>query len=285
MKKANSKAEMTTADTEEAGTERYMVPGLERGLSILCEFSRENRALSAPELARRFNLPRSTVFRLLTTLENMGFIEKMAGGRDYRLGLAVLRLGFEYLASLELNELGLPLLGRLSDAIGYPCNIVVRDGRSIVYVAKVSSPTPFTSSVAVGTRLPAHATVLGHILLGDLTLMQLRKLYPEEKLESFSERTPRTVNELFDMVQLVHQSGYVVSQGFFESNISTVAAPVRDHTGHVVAALGATIGAGHLDEGQLGELVERVQATADELSGLLNYSPAATGGNVLPLHA
>ncbi|MEO9040923.1 MAG: IclR family transcriptional regulator [Rhodoferax sp.] len=285
MKKTNSKAEMTTADTEEAGTERYMVPGLERGLSILCEFSRENRALSAPELARRFNLPRSTVFRLLTTLENMGFIEKMEGGRDYRLGLAVLRLGFEYLASLELNELGLPLLGRLSDAIGYPCNIVVRDGRSIVYVAKVSSPTPFTSSVAVGTRLPAHATVLGHILLGDLTLMQLRKLYPEEKLESFSERTPRTVNELFDMVQLVHQSGYVVSQGFFESNISTVAAPVRDHTGHVVAALGATIGAGHLDEGQLGELVERVQATADELSGLLNYSPAATGGNVLPLHA
>ncbi len=285
MKKTDPMTEMTTAGAEEAGTERYIVPGLERGLSILCEFSRENRALSAPELARRFGLPRSTVFRLLTTLESMGFIEKMEGGRDYRLGLAVLRLGFEYLASLELNELGLPLLGRLSDAIGYPCNIVVRDGRSIVYVAKVSSPTPFTSSVAVGTRLPAHATVLGHVLLGDLTLMQLRKLYPEEKLESFSERTPRTVNELFDMVQVVRQSGYVASQGFFESNISTVAAPVRDHTGHVVAAVGATIGAGRLDEGRLDELVQRVRATADELSSLLNYSPAAAGRNVLPLRA
>ena len=102
---------MATNDNEamEEGADRYNVPALERGLRVLCEFSRENRTLSAPELARRFDLPRSTVFRLLTTLENMGFLERAEGGRDYRLGLAVLRLGFEYLASLELTLLiGLP---------------------------------------------------------------------------------------------------------------------------------------------------------------------------------
>ena len=78
-------------DLMEEGTERYNVPALERGLRMLCEFSREHRTLSAPELARRFDLPRSTVFRLLSTLENMGFLERAEGGRDYRLGLAVLR--------------------------------------------------------------------------------------------------------------------------------------------------------------------------------------------------
>lgn len=273
---------MSNNDITEEGADRYNVPALERGLRVLCEFSREHRTLSAPELARRFDLPRSTVFRLLSTLENMGFLEKAEGGRDYRLGLAVLRLGFEYLASLELTQLGTPLLQRLSEELHTSCNLVVRDGRSIVYVAKVAQATPFASSVTVGTRLPAHATVLGRILLEDLTLPQLRALYPEDHLETFSPSTPKTVTELFDMVQADRQRGYVLGEGFFESNISSIAAPVRDHSGHIVAALGATIPSGHIEEGRIDEMVARVRATADDISGLLNYAPAANG-KVVPM--
>lgn len=265
----------------EEGSDRYNVPALERGLRVLCEFSREQRTLSAPELARRFDLPRSTVFRLLTTLENMGFLERAEGGRDYRLGLAVLRLGFEYLASLELTQLGMPLLQRLSEELHTSCNLVVRDGRSIVYVAKVAQASPFASSVTVGTRLPAHATVLGRILLEDLTLPQLRALYPEDKLQTFSPSTPKTVSELFDMVQADRQRGYVLGEGFFEANISSIAAPVRDHSGHIVAALGVTIPAGHIEEERIDVMVARVRATADDISGLLNYAPA--NNKVVPL--
>ncbi|WP_399683902.1 IclR family transcriptional regulator [Xenophilus sp.] len=282
----NDDAIQEANEPADEGADRYNVPALERGLRMLGEFSRENRTLTAPELARRFKLPRSTVFRLLSTLENLGFIERTEGGREYRLGLAVLRLGFEYLAALPLNELGLPLLERLSQASRYPTNLVVRDGRSIVYVAKVSPPSPqslFASSVNVGTRLPAHATVLGRILLEDLSLPQLRELYPEEHLESFSPNTPRTAVELFDMVQADRQRGYVLGEGFFETNISTIAAPVRDHTGNVVAALGMTVTSGHIDESRVEELVKEVREAADELSALLNYAPAASGRNVVPL--
>ena len=259
-------------DNEE-GTEKYTVPALERGLKLLGEFSRDNRRLGPPELARRLGLPRSTVFRLLTTLESMGFIERAEGGSEYRLGLAVLRLGFEYLASLELTQLGQPLIERLCDDIRYPCNLVVRDGRSIVYVAKVTPPTPLSSSVRVGTRLPAHATVLGRVLLEDLSLTELRRLYPEEHLEVFSGSTPKTVIELFDMVESDRQRGYVLGEGFFEASISTIAAPVRDHSTRVVAALGTTIPSAHIDADRLEELVQRVRSTADELSRLLNFSP------------
>lgn len=274
------------AEAVEEGADRYNVPALERGLRMLCEFSRENRTLTAPELARRFKLPRSTVFRLLSTLETMGFIERTEGGREYRLGLAVLRLGFEYLASLQINELGLPLLQRLSDELRLPCNLVVRDGRSIVYVAKVAPPSPFASAVNVGTRLPAHATVLGRILLEDLSLPQLRALYPEEHLESFSTCTPSTVTGLFDMVQADRQRGYVLGEGFFENNISTIAAPVRDHTGMIAAALGVTVTSSQVESERAEMLVRRARATADELSGLLNYAPVAGGRNrnVVPLH-
>ena len=266
------------------GADRYNVPALERGLRLLCEFDRTTRVLSAPELARRFKLPRSTVFRLLSTLESMGFVERTESGRDYRLGVAVLRLGFEYLASLELTELGTPVLNRLTEDLGLAANIVVRDGRSIVYVAKVSPASqPFRSAVVVGTRLPAHATVLGRVLLGDLTLPQLRELYPESVLETFSDRTPHTTAELFDMVQADRARGYVWGEGFFETNISTVAAPIRDRSGHLVAALGVTIGSGHLQEDVAEEMVRRVRTDADEISSLLGYTPPGTPGRVIPM--
>lgn len=259
------------ADDNDNGGDKYIVPALERGLRMLGEFSRDTRTIGAPEFARRLGLPRSTVFRLLSTLESLGFVER--SGNDYRLGVAVLRLGFEYIASLELTELGQPVLQRLCDDIRYPVNLVVRDGRFIVYVAKVSPPTPFASAVRVGTRLPAHATVLGRILLEDLTLPELRALYPEEHLEEFSQNTPRTSLELFNMVQVDRERGYVLGEGFFEASISTIAAPVRDESGHIVAALGATIPAGHIEPERIDGLVQRVRASADELSALLNYQP------------
>lgn len=271
---------MSDTEDNEAGGDKYTVPALERGLRMLGEFNRDTRTISAPEFARRLNLPRSTVFRLLTTLENMGFVER--AGNDYRLGVAVLRLGFEYIASLELTEVGQPVMQRLCDDIRYPVNLVVRDGRSIVYVAKVSPPSPFASAVRVGTRLPAHATVLGRILLEDLSLPELRALYPEERLEEFSPNTPRTVLDLFDMVQVDRERGFVLGEGFFESSISTIAAPVRGENGQIAAALGATIPSGHIDPERIDFLVQRVRAAADEISGLLNYAPRSARVLAMP---
>ncbi|MFK4753113.1 IclR family transcriptional regulator [Oceanobacter antarcticus] len=252
------------------GLERYVVPGLERGLKLLLEFNRQNTLLTAPDLAKRLDLPRTTVFRLLATLESMGFVTRY--GNEYRLGMAVLRLGFEYLASLELTELGQPVLNRLSRDIGYSCNLVVRDEQSIVYVAKVTPPTILASSVNVGTRLPAHATVLGRILLEDLDLAELYELYPDDPLPGYSSSTPRTVADLHAMVQQDMQRGYALSEGFYESSISTIAAPVRDGSGKVVAALGATIPSDHIDEQQLQPLVVKVRSNAAELSRLLGYT-------------
>lgn len=272
---------MSDNTTEENGNDKYIVPALERGLRLLGEFSRDSRTLSAPELARRLDLPRSTVFRLLNTLEAMGFIERTSGGSDYRLGMAVLRLGFEYLSSLELTELGQPLLARLCDEIHYSCNLVVRDGRSIVYVAKVAPPTPFASSVRVGTRLPAHATVLGRVLLQDLTLPELRAIYPEDHLEAFSASTPKTVLELFNLLEADRQRGYVMGEGYYEASISTIAAPVRDDSGRIIAALGTTIPSAHIETGLVDDMVQRVRVSADELSRLLNYQPRSASPNTV----
>ncbi len=274
---------MSDAESIDDNGERYVVPALERGLRLLGEFSRTERELTPPELARRLQLPRTTVFRLIATLEGLGFVQRSDDGRAVRLGMAVLRLGFEYLASLELTQLGQPILARLCEAIRVPCNLVIRDGRQIVYVAKVTPPSPLSSAVSVGTRLPAHATVLGRVLLADLSLAELRALYPEDKLERFSDSTPRSVRELFELVQADRERGFVAGEGFFEASISTIAAPVRDHTARVVAALGATLNSPQIEPERASELQRQVREAAEALSRQLNYAPQRSSAVVMPL--
>ena len=195
---------------EERGDSGYKVPGLERGLKILTEFSPREPILGAPELSRRLKIPRTTVFRLLQTLESLGFLERADKDRNYRLGVAVLRLGFEYLSSLELTDLGLPIIEALRDETGLTSHILIRDGRDVVFVAKAQSHTPIFSSVKVnvGTRLPAHATTHGQVLMGDLSLDELRVLYPEPKLHRFTKLTPETIDELYERIRDDAQRGF-----------------------------------------------------------------------------
>ena len=220
---------------------KYSVPGLERGLRILMTFSAREPVLAGADLARRLDIPRSTVFRLLQTLEAEGFIEKAGDDRHYRLGVAVLRLGFEYLNSLELTDLGTPVIEKLRDVTGFSSHILILDQRDAVFVAKAASRELVFGTVRVGTRLPAHATAVGHILLGDYSLTSLKQLYPERKLEAYTAHTPTTVEALHRVVQEDVARGYSMSQAFFEQNISTIAAPVRNHRGQICAVISVTI--------------------------------------------
>jgi DNA-binding IclR family transcriptional regulator len=265
------------ADEDRSDT-NYRVPGLERGLRILTEFSPREPVLDAPELSRRLGIPRTTVFRLLQTLESLGFLERADRDRNYRLGVAVLRLGFEYLSSLELTDLGLPLIEALRDETGLTSHIVIRDGRDIVFVAKAQSHAPIFSSVKVnvGTRLPAHATTHGQVLMSDFTLDELRALYPEPALERFTPQTPDTVEELFARIREDAERGYAVSESSFERGISVVSAPVRNDTGRIVAVITTTIPRPAIDAELLdGGLIDKVRRAASELSKRLNYRPGS----------
>ena len=264
------------ATDEDRSDTNYRVPGLERGLRILAEFSPREPVLGAPELSKRLGIPRTTVFRLLQTLESLGFLERTDRDRNYRLGVAVLRLGFEYLSSLELTDLGLPIIEALRNATGLTSHIVIRDGRDVVFVAKAQSHAPIFSSVTVnvGTRLPAHATTHGQVLMGDLTLDDLRVLYPEPRLERYTPQTPETIEALYERIRDDANRGFAISESSFERGISVVSAPVRNDTGRIVAVITTTIPRHEIDAALLDSgLIDKVRHAADELSERLNYRP------------
>ncbi|MCL4798150.1 MAG: IclR family transcriptional regulator [Burkholderiales bacterium] len=252
---------------------RYNVPGLERGLRLLQLFDRNRKVLSAAEMARALALPRSTAFRLAQTLEHLGFLQRE--GEAYRVGPAVLRLGFEYIASLELAELARPIVERLRDESGCSAQLVIRDGRDVVVVLKAAAQSTFASNVNIGTRMPAHATILGRVLLCDADDRTLAALYPEPALPRVSAKSPKSVVELKRLLREDRARGYAVSESFFEQGISAVAAPVRSEAGAVVAAISITAQRPSLEPAELRErLVQQVLRAAGELSHQLNYRPA-----------
>nr|WP_232071863.1 IclR family transcriptional regulator [Paraburkholderia pallida] len=263
------------------------VPALDRGLRVLLEFSTREAELSAPELARRTGIPRTTTFRLLQTLESLGFLVRGNAEHTFRLGAAVLRLGFEAMNGLELTDFGQPILDRLRDRTGLGTHLLIREGRDVVFIARARSldPLQISTKVQVGSRLPAHATVHGLVLMGDLTSSDLFKLYPSILLERFSDDTPATVGDLYARIKAAAIRGYAVSEAWLEADVSVVSAPVRAHGGRVVAAVSAAVPGPRL-AADVSVLTSQVCAAALELSSYLNYrpspvDPAAAQGHAL----
>jgi DNA-binding IclR family transcriptional regulator len=253
---------------------KYNVPGLERGLRVLQLFDRARPLLSAAEMARALAIPRSTTFRIAQTLEFLGFLQR--DGERFRVGPAVLRLGFEYIASLEVTDLARPVIERLRDETGLSSQLVIRDGREVIVVLKASPPSTFATNVTVGTRMPAHATILGRVLLADANDDALRKLYPEATLPQVSPSSPSTLADLRRLLREDRARGYAVSESFFEQGVSAIAAPVRDESGSTVAAISVTAQRPKLEPAELRDrLVKQVVGAAAELSRRLNHHMAA----------
>jgi len=246
---------------------RYMVPGLERGLKVFALFNRQRKPLTLTEIAAGVGLSRSATFRLVYTLETLGFLEKAAGDSAFRLTSFVLDLGFSYLASLDILDLAEEPLRGLRDRTGEAVHLARREGREIVYLMRLASTQQLTSNVQVGARLPAHATSLGRMLLTGLTDAELTALYRGVDLAAATKNTATTVDDLLRLIGEDRARGYVLGHGIFERQLDTLAAPVRDGGGRVVAAISIVgLGWDFDDEERMGSLTRAVLETAATIS-------------------
>lgn len=254
------------------------VPGLTRGIDILRLFGRQRPVIGAPDMARELGIPRSTVHRLVTVLEGMGLLRRVDGG-DFTLDAGVLTLGFEYLGSLDIVELSAPVLADLRDRIGLSTHLVTRTGTDIVYLSRHAGRSTLISSVSVGTRLPAHGSVIGRALLMDMDAAGLRNLYRGVRLERFLPETPGTVAELEALIAADRVRGYSAGPSLIEGGVTTIAAPVRDRSGAIVAAVSASaMGAPLQPEVMHGPLKDQVRQAAARISQHLDAPTVAAPG-------
>jgi IclR family pca regulon transcriptional regulator len=237
------------------------VQSLDRGLAVIRAFDAEHPRLGLSEVARATGLTRAAARRFLLTLVQLGYVRM--DGREFSLRPRVLELGYSYLSGLTLPEVAEPHLETLVSQVKESSSMSVLDGDDIVYVARVPTKRIMTVLLAVGTRLPAHATSMGRVLLAGLGPADLADYLRRAAFPRHTDRTVTDPVELRAAVERARRQGYALVDQELEEGLRSAAAPIRGADGEVLAALNISVHASRTSMAQLeGELVPALLETA-----------------------
>jgi IclR family pca regulon transcriptional regulator len=214
---------------------REFVQGLERGLAVIRSFSPDAPSLTIARVAERTGLTRAAARRYLNTLRVLGYVAQ--DGDRFSLTPRLLDLGFTYLSTLDVTSVVQPFMEQVTNTLHESCSVSVLDNRDIVYIARRAADRIMSVNLVVGSRLPAHATSMGKVLLAHLSPGEL-----EHYLDSVV-REPLTVHTLVDEKALraaldrVRKNGWAVADEESELGVRSVAAPLVGRDGEVHAAI------------------------------------------------
>lgn len=243
------------------------VQSLERGLAVLSAFTAREAALTISQVAERTSLSRATARRLLLTLEKLGYVESTR--REFSLTPAVLDLAKPFAGPIDPWGFAKPYLQSLTDRLEESASIAVLDGTDILYVARTPTRRLMTLAVTVGTRLPAHATSKGRVLLAFLPEAELEAYFRRSAIEPYTDRTVVEEAELRSILAGIRAEGWAIVDQQLEEGLCSVAAPIIEPSGRVSAALSVCAHAGRVDPHTLRtEFLPLVLETARRISAL-----------------
>ncbi|MGA8720678.1 MAG: IclR family transcriptional regulator C-terminal domain-containing protein [Solirubrobacteraceae bacterium] len=215
------------------------VQSLERGLAVIRAFDAEHRELALSDVARSTGLTRAAARRFLLTLVKLGYVN-FSHGR-FSLRPRVLELGYAYLSSLSLPEVALPHMEALVAEVNESCSISVLDDTDIVYVARVPTRRIMSITLAVGTRLPAFVTSMGRVLLAGLPDDELAERLERIDVAPLTAHTVTDKDALGTILETVRRQGYAATDQELEEGLRSLAVPLRNASGNVIAALNLSV--------------------------------------------
>ncbi len=247
---------------------------LERGIAVLQVFSAERPALTLSEVAQLTGITRATARRILLTLQKLGHVR--SDGRLFSLTPRVLTLGWAYLSSLNLWEIAQPLIRDLAEKTHESCAVATLDLPDVVLVARSSARRVMSLATGVGTRLPAHATCMGRVLLAGLPEAEFERYLDGAELECFTTHTIVDHQALADAVETVREQGWVLVDQELEIGLRSIAAPITAGDGNTVAALNIVATVSRVSAEELREhfLPELIETTRQLSTSLLHRSVA-----------
>ncbi len=242
-----AKAAKRASETTPKNPKNY-VASVGKAFAVLKSFSSEAFELTLSEVAARTNLDRGTAFRLIQTLIELGYLQAVPQSRRFRLGVACLDLGYTVLSHGSLRPIVEPLLRELVPAVGDAASLGVLDGGDVVYLARIGAGLDrHKMDRRPGTRIPAYSAALGHAMLAHLPRdEQIQRLDARPRVK-LSERTLTGLDAQLDRLDLVKRKGHAVSDGENAYGLRTLATPIFDAQGLVIAGLSVTVDAMRMD--------------------------------------
>jgi IclR family pca regulon transcriptional regulator len=235
------------------------VQSLDRGLAVIRAFNAEHPELTLSDVARLTGLTRAAARRFLHTLVELGYMR--SDGRRFALRPKILELGYAYLSSLSLPEVAMPHLEQLVEKLHESSSVSVLDGDEVVYVARVPTKRIMAVAISVGTRFPAYATSMGRVLLSGQSDQWLDGYLASVKLRALTSHTIDDPATLRTELMRIRAQGWALVDQELEVGLRSVAAPIRDGEGRMIAAVNVSA---HASRGSLADIVR------DLLPPLLN---------------
>lgn len=212
-----------------------------RALRILSFLATQANPVAAVRIADAIDAPRSSTFRLLRGMQSLGFVTHLPELRAYALGIAALEIGQAFAIQVPLARFGRPVLERLVHRLGETAHLAVLQGHETLYIHEETSPLRPALVTAKNVRLPAHLTASGRVILAGLEQDQLKALFPPDF--PFVLRTgkgPTTHTEFLQQLASTRRQGFAQEFGEVTEGLASIAKPVRDRTGRIVASIAVT---------------------------------------------
>lgn len=247
------------------------IQAVDRALEVLLLFQQEKRELGVTEIANRLGLYKSTVYRVLATLERRGFVRKNPVTEKYWLGLRVYALGMLYNRLMGLQDIASPWLRKLGERFQETAHLaVLNDGNEeeaeIIVIDKIETSYRLSLTPPVGSTFPAHCSGLGKVLLAYSDPAWVERAVGLKPLRRFTANTITSWEVLRRELANIRRDGYAVDNEEVEVGLRCVAAPIFDHTGSVVAAISISGPTSRLTDQRLPELIRGVTTIAGRIS-------------------
>lgn len=253
--------------------ENYLSPPVQRAALLLRHIAEGDPVINMARTARDLGINRTTLLRLLHTLESERFIEsrgpQMAG---WRIGLGLIGLAAQAFFSDDMVQVAVPILTRLAESLGLSAHLGVLDGTEIVYLIRRVPNHAFASNIRAGSRLPAHAANMGRIILAHLPPAKVSALFGGARMAAVTPHTAVTLGDLLTKLEEDRATGLAWSDGQYEAGISSVAAAILDASGTPVAAINVSGQPASFQGDKRREEIARViAAAAEEISRHLGW--------------
>lgn len=248
-----------------------------RALDVLLVFSEAEPELTLTEISARLGMHKSTVYRILMTLESRRFLQRDEASGKYRLGTRLLELASLVSEHSDLQRQARPYLYRLVEQYQETADLSILDEAEVVYLEVVESPQRVKLAARPGQRLPAYATASGKAFLAHMPPDEVRNLLPKG-LEHFTETTLVSWDRLSEDLRLARERGFAMSLAEYEQGINAVAAPVLDIHGWPIAALAVAGPAFRLPLERMMEIGAAVRAAAYAIGREVGSVPSRSGG-------
>ncbi len=267
MSKEADRAAADPAVDRSTGNDRKssdFVQSLDRGLAVIRAFGPDRDRLTLSEVARETGLTRAAARRFLLTLVALGYVRN--DGKEFSLGPRVLELGYSYLSSMRLPDVAQPHVEELVAQVQESSSISVLDGDDVVDIVRVPAKRIMTVSVPVGTRFRAHASSKGRVLLASLSETELDAFLAEARLDLLTSHTVTEPDRLRALLDEVRAQGYAIVDQEVEEGVRSVAVPIRDAAGTVIAAINVSSYASRVSVDDVErDVLPRLLATAAQI--------------------